>query len=306
MRPRDPLALPGRRPTPCCAPLVSASGSTRYLPRMREIAARTVASRLAVVLMLLACSAGAAARQAARVEVDLVLVLAVDVSESMDRGELDIQRSGYVSALRHPDVIRAALSGPHGRIALAYFEWAGTVRPGSAVGWRLIETPRDAAGFAEELAALPVKVFRGTSISRALHHAAELIDAAPAQGARRVIDISGDGPNNLGPPVAEIRNAILARGISINGLPLLIRPSPTFPAMDRYYADCVTGGPASFVLPVTSMAGFAASIREKLILEISEVQPARVIPAASQQADCLVGERIRKESAGQYFPELDP
>jgi hypothetical protein len=258
------------------------------------------------LLLWLACQWPAPA-SADAIPVDLELVLAVDVSESMDPEEFAIQRAGYATALRHPGFIRAVLLGPNGRIALSYFEWAGTVRRRSIVTWQVIDGADSARAFAERLESLPSHVFRGTSISAALDFGASSIDTNGFDGARRVIDISGDGPNNFGGSVEQARDAAVSRGIVVNGLPILIRPSPIFPAIDSYYAECVTGGPGSFVLPIRTTAEFATAIRRKLILEVSgaSLDP-RIVPAqAGAPVDCLVGERTRQRLSDRFYPELD-
>jgi hypothetical protein len=260
-----------------------------------------------ILLTWLACQSPAACRADA-LPVDLELVLAVDVSESMDRQEFAVQRAGYVAALRHPAFIRAVLSGPNGRIALGYFEWAGSVQRQSVVPWQMIDGAGSAHAFAERLESLPAAVFRSTSISAALEFGTSLIEANGFDGARRVIDISGDGPNNFGGSVVQARDAAVSRGIVVNGLPILIRPSPIFPAIDRYYAECVIGGPGSFVLPVRSASEFATAIRRKLVLEVSGAAPGRpqIVPAqAGAPVDCLVGERARRRFLDRFYPELD-
>ena len=156
--------------------------------------------------------------------VDVALVLAVDMSGSMDVEEAQVQRLGYVEALRHPDFINAVTAGLNGRIAVSYFEWAGSVNETSVIKWQLIDDAQDAAILAEHLATRPVFTRRGTSISNALAFASKLIAASPYDAMRRVVDVSGDGPNNLGPPVDPVRNAAVASGIIINGLAILIRP----------------------------------------------------------------------------------
>ena len=201
--------------------------------------------------------------------VDLELVLAVDVSGSMDDVEHAVQRTGYVEALRHPDVVGVVLSGAHGRIALTYVEWAGPTSQVTVVPWRLIDSAERAAAVADELAARPISFIRGTSISGALEYALGLFADNRYDGSRRVIDVSGDGPNNGGTAVVVARAAALADGVIINGLPIMIRPSGSFVPLDRYYADCVVGGPGSFVLPVDSPGQLAEAIRRKLILEIA-------------------------------------
>ncbi len=161
-------------------------------------------------------------------------MLAVDISQSMDEKEFALQRAGYVEALRHPDFIKAVRSGTNGRIALAYFEWAGTVRDDAILAWQIIDGRDSANAFADKIAARPFRSFRGTSISGALAFGADLFEKHRLRWrARSVIDISGDGPNNIGPPVTATRDAALAKGIVINGLPILISPSPTFSHLDQ-------------------------------------------------------------------------
>ncbi|MFA6154970.1 DUF1194 domain-containing protein [Mesorhizobium sp.] len=263
------------------------------------------------VLRLLACLACAQAAPVAlpqdKTAVDVELVLAVDISLSMDEKEFALQRAGYVEALRHPDFLQAVRAGKTGRIALAYFEWAGTVRDDSVVGWLIIDSAESAESFAAQLAARPFRSFRGTSISGALAFGAGLFDRTDFSSERSVIDISGDGPNNIGPPVAAMRDAAIARGVVINGLPILVNPSPTFKDLDQYYAQCVTGGPGSFVLPIHAAAEFSTAIRRKLILEVSGVEGrVKAIPVdATTPIDCLQGERDRRFLSDPYFPELD-
>ncbi|WP_027058978.1 DUF1194 domain-containing protein [Mesorhizobium loti] len=259
--------------------------------------------------LLLACLACAhpIASPPAPLAVDVELVLAVDISLSMDEKEFALQRAGYVEALRHPDFIQAVRSGNTGRIALAYFEWAGTVRDDAVINWQIIDSAESANSFADKVAARPFRSFRGTSISTALGFGAGLFDRTDFTGERSVIDISGDGPNNIGPPVTAMRDAAVTKGIVINGLPILISPSPTFKHLDQYYAQCVTGGPGSFVLPIYAAAEFSTAIRRKLILEVSGIQDkATVMPVdADAPIDCLQGERDRRFLSDPYFPELD-
>ncbi|HMQ94220.1 MAG TPA: DUF1194 domain-containing protein [Amaricoccus sp.] len=260
--------------------------------------------RILRVLALLA--AGAPGNAAAATAVDAAIVLAVDASASVDGVELAIQRGGYARALRHADLLRAVRAGPEGRIALAYFEWGGQVHRDSILPWALIDGPEAAAGFAAAIEALPVRSSLGTSISRALDFARRLIDRGPFATDRRAIDVSGDGPNNLGPPVTEARDRVVAEGIVVNGLPVLVAPSASFRDIDRYYADCVIGGFGAFLLAARSGEELAPAIRRKLILEIGgHMPPARILPAAgAEPVDCLVGERIRQERIDRIFPGL--
>jgi hypothetical protein len=257
-------------------------------------------------LLCLGCAPAKAAAVAAE-PVDVELVLAVDISRSMDAEEFALQRAGYVAALRHPDFVNAVRAGQHGRIALAYFEWAGTVREETQVPWQVVDTAETAEAFAAELEGRPVRSFRGTSISSALVFGAGLFDDNAFDGHRKVIDVSGDGPNNIGLPVAAARDAAIMAGIIVNGLPILIRPSPTVAELDRYYAECVTGGPGSFVLPIKNASEFATAIRRKLILEVSGAPLVEhvVRAQATEPMDCERGERDRRLFSDPHFPELD-
>jgi hypothetical protein len=239
-------------------------------------------------------------RAAAQTTVDLELVIAVDVSLSMDMEEQQLQRDGYVAAFRDPELHRAiASSGPHGRIAVTYMEWAGPTSQAVVIAWTLIDSPAAARAFADRLAAQPITRERLTSISSALHFAQALLTSSGFSAPRRVVDISGDGPNNSGGPVVEARDALIAKGIVINGLPIMLKAgAPTFfdlSNLDAYYAACVIGGMGAFMVPVTEIAELKAAIRRKLLLEISwAAPPLRPLPAQAEgeePLDCLVGER---------------
>lgn len=241
--------------------------------------------------------AAATAPRAENVAVDLALVLAVDVSSSMDEAELRLQRAGYVAAITDPAVMAAIEAGAAGRIAVTYVEWAGPRDQVVTVPWRMVDGPGTAQAFAEELAAQPIHQGNDTSISAALRFAAALFERSGADAARRVIDLSGDGPNTAGPTIAPVRDAVVAEGLVVNGLPLLLHPAPndTGGALDleAYFRDCVTGGPEAFVLPVRERSGIVEGIRRKLILEIALAQP-HLMPAAAkvqQAADCTAGQK---------------
>ena len=233
--------------------------------------------------------------------VDVELVLAVDVSGSMDHEEHTVQRQGYAEALGHPDFVRAVLSGGFQRIALTYVEWAGPGLQAMVLPWTVVADDEDALRIADHLATAPINFMRGTSLSSMLDFALPLFDDNGFEGMRRVIDVSGDGPNNMGPPVVPSRDRLLEAGITINGLPIMIRPSmragPTSAGLDDYYRDCVIGGPGAFVLPVHELHAMAEAIRQKLILDIAglpEPTP-RLIPAQSTvPVDCMIGERQRR------------
>ncbi|HTV67209.1 MAG TPA: DUF1194 domain-containing protein [Rhizobiaceae bacterium] len=262
---------------------------------------------MSTAMILLFCLGCELAQPVGMVDVDVELVLAVDVSRSMDAEEFALQRAGYVEAIRHPDFIRAVEQGAVGRIAITYFEWAGDVREESLVPWQIIDGKESAEAFAAQLEGSPVRDYRGTSISRALTFATGLFARNEFDAWRKVIDVSGDGPNNIGSPVEAARDAALVDGIIINGLPILIRPSPAVPELDRYYSECVTGGPGSFVLPIKNSSEFATAIRRKLILEVGGIEPeVGVVPIQAQEpVDCLKGERDRRFYTDQFFPELD-
>jgi hypothetical protein len=236
--------------------------------------------------------------------VDLQLVLAVDVSGSMDFNEQRIQRQGYVDAFRHQEVLSAIRSGPYGRIAVTYVEWSSAFYQVIVVPWRVIGDEEEVLGFAADLERAPISREGRTSISGALVHAASAFPVSGVNSERRTIDISGDGANNDGNPVTPARDQVVKQGISINGLPILINPSPMVNAirLDDYYRDCVIGGPASFVIPVTKLADFAPAIRRKLVLEIAGlethdaplIQPVQFLRPESG-VDCLAGERSRAQ-----------
>lgn len=247
-------------------------------------------------LIALVGAAPVAAQMNAGEKVDAEVVLAVDASRSMDLREFAVQRDGYTAALRHPDLIRAVTAGRLGRVAIAYFEWSGQAQDGGLIPWRIIASAEDAAALADEIDSLPIRRSRGTSISRAITFATVLIEDGTVDGTQRVIDVSGDGPNNVGPPVMRARDDAVARGITINGLPVMLEGTNTRGALDRYYEDCVIGGAGAFMMVARSSAEVATTIRRKLILEMSAIAPPeRVIPAQFsdfEPADCLMGEKI--------------
>ena len=239
------------------------------------------------------------------IPVDLELVIAVDVSYSMDPDEQALQREGYVLALTSKEFLQALRQGAHGRIAITYFEWAGAFDQKIVMQWRLIDGPEAADAVAAEIARAPYRRASRTSISGALRFAQPLFADSGYKGLRRVIDVSGDGANNSGPLVVPIRDEVLAAGITINGLPIMLkRPSAgtmDLEDLDVYYEDCVIGGPGSFVIPIREREKFIEATRTKLILEIAGRQPeARIVPAASKapRVSCTIGERLWQERWG--------
>jgi len=231
--------------------------------------------------------------------VDLELVLAVDTSRSMDYDELVLQREGYAAALEHPAVTSALTMGFYGRAAITYFEWGGPGASRVLVDWTLIENTKHAADLAAHLRRQPVSNMRGTSISGAMEHAASLLDSNDYIGTRQVIDISGDGPNNMGAPVTQVRDQMAAAGIEVNGLPFMVKEtggSWSIPDLDFYYEDCVITGDAAFVIPIHSMDRLVVSIRQKLVLEIAGLRsPAVARVRKVSQTDCLIGEKLRRQ-----------
>jgi hypothetical protein len=237
--------------------------------------------------------------------VDVELVLAVDISYSMDIEELALQREGYVKALTSSEFLNALRQGIHGKVAVTYFEWAGASEQRVIVPWRVIEGPETADSVASEIMAAPIRRAARTSISGALLFGMKLFDESGHRGIRRVIDVSGDGANNSGTIVTIARDEVLSKGITINGLPVMLK-RPSYSTMDielldEYYEDCVIGGPASFVVPVKDRDKFVEAIRTKLVLEIATLTPqTRVIKAAAAnpRVPCTIGERIWQERWG--------
>lgn len=233
------------------------------------------------------------------IAVDVELVLSTDISYSMDYDELKLQRDGYVDAIQSGEFLNALKQGMHGKIAVTLVEWAGASDQRVVVPWRLIDGPESARAVAAEMAAAPVRRAFRTSISGALLFSAGLFEGSGFAGIRRVIDVSGDGTNNQGPLVAPTRDEVIAKGIVINGLPIMLKePQPNsidIKDLDIYYEDCVIGGPGAFVVPMREREKFKDAIRTKLVLEVAGFEPAaRVIPAsaAAPRISCTIGEQM--------------
>lgn len=238
-------------------------------------------------------------------EVDVALVLAVDVSYSMDLDELALQRNGYIEAFRSRQLHEAIAKGAIGKIAATYFEWAGgdfqhVVRP-----WTIIESPQSAIAFAEELGEAPTRRGRRTSVSGAIDFGMALLEKSNVVAMRRVIDISGDGANNDGRPVTPARDAARDKGISINGLPVMLKAASYFDIdnLDVYYEDCVVTGAGAFVIPIRERQQFVEATRTKLVREIAEAPagPEALIRRAQAKAprvSCLQGERQWRDRMG--------
>lgn len=261
---------------------------------------RTLAVAFAVFSIFLVRPAAAVER------VDLELVLAVDISRSMDIGEQILQRKGYAEAFRSPEVIEAITGGGYGRIVVTYMEWAGTGTDRVVVPWTLIDSAEAAIAFANRLDEQQPERLSRTSISHALESGGKLFGTSGYEPLRQVIDVSGDGPNNQGLPVTMARDELVNRGVVINGLPLMVRISSWgfvgIEKLDEYYFDCVVGGTGAFVLPVYSWEKFPEAVKKKLVLEIAGLEP-RLMKAADDGAsamedpnrprtDCLIGEKL--------------
>jgi hypothetical protein len=256
-------------------------------------------------MMLLAGAAGlvlgATSAKAQEIDVDLELVLAVDVSRSMDPGEQQLQKQGYVAAIQHPEVLAAIREGFLGRIAVTYAEWAGPGSQQVIAPWTLVDGEESAKALADRIASEPLSYRHGTSISSALLFTSGLFDNNGFRSTRQVIDVSGDGPNNMGFPVLQARENVLRRGITINGLPIMFHADVfsgySIPNLDVYYEDCVIGGPGAFLITVESVDHFAEAIRRKLVLEIAGGEP-KILPAGlaerERRIDCLIGEKLRR------------
>lgn len=249
-------------------------------PLLRRLA---VSSALFLAALAPALSVNGSA-QAAPLPVDLELILAVDVSGSVDAIEARLQREGYIAALTSDSVMKAIKSGPYRRIAVAYVEWAGEQFQQTLMPWTLIESLEDAQSFMGKVADAPYVAIRWTSISAAIDYSRALFEQSPFEGTRRVLDISGDGKNNHGRDVADARAEAIAAGITINGLPILssragaydstaLRGWPSDPDLDVYYQTQVIGGPGAFMVPAESFDTFSEAVKSKLMREIAGIPP---------------------------------
>jgi Protein of unknown function (DUF1194) len=240
-------------------------------------------------------------RDAGLLSVDIELVIAVDVSYSMDTDELVAQREGYAQAIVSKEFLEALKTGPNRRLAVTYFEWSASGDQKIIIPWRLIDGPESADAVAVAIMQTAVRPGTRTSISGAIDFAVLLFDEDPYRGLRRVIDISGDGANNDGGPVTDARDAALKKGAIINGLPIMMKPRSSImdiDDLDLYYEDCVIGGPGSFVVPVRDRDKFKQAIRTKLVLEVAgRTLEQWITPAVESEprVPCLIGEKIWRE-----------
>ena len=264
-------------------------------------------------LSLSAVPALSAAAPARAVPVDLELVLAADTSQSIDQREAYLQRQGVNAAFRSPELLRAIQSGTLGKIAVAYLDWSGEWNNRIVVDWTVIQDKASGDGFAA--AVLKNLTYgEGTSIGGAIAQAVEMIESNSFEGTRRTIDISGDGPANRGRPVHEVSDEAAAKGITINGLPIVTEEmgegdwGDYYGDLPAFYRNCVIGGRGAFSLPAKGFQDFAAAMRRKLVLEISDLAPeerpavmpaaAMPVPQARPAAPALVPQRAPAKRVG--------
>ena len=268
---------------------------------------RSIAAAIAGLAVL--CAAPLSHAKGGPTAVDAELVLAVDVSYSMDQDEQKLQRAGYAAALTSPEFLAALKSGPYGKIAVVYMEWASSRDTKVLMDWATIDGAASASAFADRLLEAPYRRASRTSVSGAIDASMALFENNGFDGLRRIVDISGDGPNNDGRLVTTARDDAVAKGVTINGLPLLIRPVRAaymdIEDLDLYYRDCVIGGPGSFMIPVKDAKAFTDATRTKLVMEIASRTPLPIIRVAETNADkpkmsCTVGEDLwRKRYWGE-------
>jgi len=246
-------------------------------------------------VMALALAAGVAAptlrfadKGPNAIPVDTELVIAVDVSNSMDPEEQELQREGYITGLTSREFMSAVRGGSHGKVAITYFEWAGLYDQKIVMPWRVIDGPESADAVANEIARAAYRRAPRTSIFGALQFGKPLFDSSGYNGLRRVIDVSGDGVNNSGRPPDLARDAALAMNIAINGLVIMDDNPPPWQRydepLDAHYRDHVIGGPGAFVIAAKDFSTFGEAILKKLIAEIANRPPGLSAPHASVAA----------------------
>lgn len=230
---------------------------------------RTIMTSAAAIFFgaFFATSSYAAAPEA----VDLALVLATDVSPSINSSEARLQREGVAEAFLNPQVVEAIESGSLGKIAVAAIDFSSREYNKVVMNWRIIHDKATAAAFGEAMRKAPTNTGRHTSISDGIELAELLLETSNLEATKKVIDVSGDGPNNWGRPMNVVRDEALAKGIIINGLPIL----GSAPELDKYYMNCVIGGRGSFIVVANDFNDFARAIRNKLIQEIASAAPSR-------------------------------
>ena len=252
---------------------------------------RTIRTLLALIVFaaILAAILVPAAASAAE-DVDLLLVLAVDVSRSIDANKFQLQREGYAAAVADPHVLEAIGTGRTGRIGLTFVEWSGVGAQKVVIDWTTIGDADSAKGFGDRLLEAPRSFADRTSISGAIEFAMGQLDKAPYEAARRTIDVSGDGTNNAGRDVAMLRDEAVAKGITVNGLvilsdnPMSWNPDHTNPpgGLANYYRNNVIGGPSAFVMVAENFNSFGQAIIKKMIAEVAQAHEPRPLRAAAR------------------------
>jgi len=248
--------------------------------------------RIIKILLLSICAGMVLPSPATRAgdDVDLLLVLAADVSRSIDADKFQLQRNGYAAAVSDPRVLEAIHSGRNGRIGLTFVEWSGVGAQRVVIDWTAVGDAAAAKSFGDQLIEAPRSFADRTSISGAIEFAMARLASAPFAGARRAIDISGDGTNNAGRDVAELRDAAVAQGVTINGLvilsdrPLAWNPDHTNPpgGLDNYYRNNVIGGPGAFVMAAQNFNSFGQAMIAKMIAEVAQAPPPKPWQAAAR------------------------
>ena len=247
------------------------------------------AIRAVVALLSLALTLCPPAARAAE-PVDLLLVLAADVSRSVTEPKFKLQREGAAAAITHPEVVRAIASGPNRRIAVCFLEWATAGQQNVVVDWTVIADADSARSFGGKLVELPRSFSGSTAISHAIDFAVIQLERAPFKAERRVIDVSGDGTNNSGRSVTAARDDALAKGITINGLVILttlsesFRPEHTNPpgGLEKYFQDNVIGGFGAFTVVAESHESFGRALTKKLIAEIAGLPQPQLAAASAE------------------------
>jgi Protein of unknown function (DUF1194) len=236
------------------------------------------------VLALIVAQASQASAAGAPVAVDAAIVLAADVSRSIDDDEFALERRGYADAIQSQQLLDAISTGPHGAIALAYVEWAGDGEERVVLDWAVIRNPAEARAFATAMRAAPRSFLGRTAIGAAIDFSFTLFAESAIETSRRVIDVSGDGTNNQGRPVTEARDAAVGAGAVINGLAIFNRKAAatggylamhTNPpgGLAQYYRDNVIGGSGAFVVQIDDFRTFGDAMMRKLVNEISDARP---------------------------------
>jgi Protein of unknown function (DUF1194) len=240
-----------------------------------------------LLLLIVAAAAALPKATAAAERVDLLLVLAADVSRSVDSDKFQLQREGYAAAVTDPQVLNAIKSGRAGRIGLTFVEWSGVGSQRVVIDWTTVGDAESARGFGDRLLEAPRSFADRTSISGAIEFALGQLGRAPYEAPRRTIDVSGDGTNNAGRDVTLMRDEAIAQGVTINGLvilsetPLAWNPDHTNPpgGLESYYRNNVIGGPGAFVLAAKDFSSFGQAIVKKMIAEVAQAEPFRTISA---------------------------